>query len=357
MFRADQVFQNVYKAELSAIAKDCGEQSIEYLARVQKAMLDAENEFEYTAINRAHFEVLGRVQIPSDVAATPLCLSCMVTTANLRFECGHGLCSVCLRLCADQRSWERVKLPTQLIRYHLPLCPFCDFPIELDLNIHPVTAGLRTLSLDGGGVRGIAIIITLIEFLRRFNFRTGLHQPIQSLFDMFVGTSVGGLIALGLGKQLWNLAQVRNIFIELSKMLFADQSHWRWIRLLTSDTMHPKAAVQAAFSKAFSEDSMILTHCRPGLPGPVPLVVVATIQDGQNKGIITNFEPNMDDDEPIAWFQEPIISMPAFSVRQASVSPHPSLAAYDTYPEFRAQCTSAALVYVSLEWLMSFPRS
>lgn len=53
---------------------------------------------------------------------------------------------------------------------------------------------LRVLSLDGGGVRGI---ITL-EVLAYIEQQTG--KRVSDLFDVIVGTSTGGLLALGLSK-------------------------------------------------------------------------------------------------------------------------------------------------------------
>ena len=46
------------------------------------------------------------------------------------------------------------------------------------------------LSIDGGGIKGIVPLF----FLRELEFRTGV--PVYDLFDMFVGTSIGVIIAL-----------------------------------------------------------------------------------------------------------------------------------------------------------------
>jgi len=48
------------------------------------------------------------------------------------------------------------------------------------------------LSLDGGGIRGVAVV----QFLKRLE--SILDTPIHELFDTFIGTSVGGLIAIKL---------------------------------------------------------------------------------------------------------------------------------------------------------------
>ena len=46
------------------------------------------------------------------------------------------------------------------------------------------------LSLDGGGVRGLATSVYLFELEKR------LKKPLSSKFDLVVGTSTGGIIAL-----------------------------------------------------------------------------------------------------------------------------------------------------------------
>lgn len=51
---------------------------------------------------------------------------------------------------------------------------------------------IRVLAIDGGGVRGL-VPSTLLE---RIEARAG--RPISDLFDVFVGTSTGGLLVLGL---------------------------------------------------------------------------------------------------------------------------------------------------------------
>lgn len=54
------------------------------------------------------------------------------------------------------------------------------------------TSGSRVLFLDGGGVRGLIQVEVLMELERR----TG--RRVTELFDWIVGTSTGGIVALGL---------------------------------------------------------------------------------------------------------------------------------------------------------------
>ena len=48
-------------------------------------------------------------------------------------------------------------------------------------------SGIRVLSLDGGGVRGII----QLSILKRLEDLTGLGLPLGELFDLMVGTSAG----------------------------------------------------------------------------------------------------------------------------------------------------------------------
>ena len=53
----------------------------------------------------------------------------------------------------------------------------------------------RVLSLDGGGIRGI-IPALVVDHLER-----EMGAPASELFDLIVGTSTGGILALGLSLQ------------------------------------------------------------------------------------------------------------------------------------------------------------
>ena len=55
----------------------------------------------------------------------------------------------------------------------------------------PPTAGVRLLSIDGGGVRGVLPLQALGNLEATFNRLTGLEGPIQQHFDLALGTSSG----------------------------------------------------------------------------------------------------------------------------------------------------------------------
>ena len=53
----------------------------------------------------------------------------------------------------------------------------------------------RVLSLDGGGIRGIIPVLVVAHLERQ------MGAPASELFDLIVGTSTGGILALGLSLQ------------------------------------------------------------------------------------------------------------------------------------------------------------
>ena len=58
----------------------------------------------------------------------------------------------------------------------------------------------NVLSIDGGGIRGIIPAMILAKIEDRIKQETGKDKSISCLFDLVVGTSTGGILALGLSK-------------------------------------------------------------------------------------------------------------------------------------------------------------
>ncbi len=61
-----------------------------------------------------------------------------------------------------------------------------------EIALDPIQKPFRVLSIDGGGVRGLIPLRILSEIEER------TAKPIGALFDLVVGNSTGGIIALGL---------------------------------------------------------------------------------------------------------------------------------------------------------------
>ncbi|KAL6406234.1 putative patatin-like phospholipase [Ilyonectria robusta] len=63
-------------------------------------------------------------------------------------------------------------------------------PAKVDIRVHPPTAGVGVLCIDGGGVRGIVPL----GIMKRIKDRIGLPLPFQRFFRVAFGISSGGLI-------------------------------------------------------------------------------------------------------------------------------------------------------------------
>jgi predicted acylesterase/phospholipase RssA len=69
--------------------------------------------------------------------------------------------------------------------------------------------GLRILTMDGGGMKGLATVQILKEIEK------GSGKPIHELFDLICGTSTGGMLAIALGVKLMTLEQCEEIYKNL----------------------------------------------------------------------------------------------------------------------------------------------
>jgi len=69
---------------------------------------------------------------------------------------------------------------------------FDEFLDKGALNVDVKKGGVKILSLDGGGIRGL-VLVKMLDSLAKFT-----NQTIPSMFDWIVGTSTGGILSLAL---------------------------------------------------------------------------------------------------------------------------------------------------------------
>lgn len=95
---------------------------------------------------------------------------------------------------------------------------------SLDTTLSPVTTSgdqrpvpnarhLQVLSLDGGGLRGIFLAATLAAWEEDFS------KSFTDHFDLIVGTSTGGIIAIGLGLGM-SPAEILGLYIRHADQIF-----------------------------------------------------------------------------------------------------------------------------------------
>lgn len=95
------------------------------------------------------------------------------------------LCEAC---CAE--LGERLEQDPNLYRF--VKCPLCAVTCDFQVRLRPATAGVRVLSLDGGGIRAKIPL----QFLRTLEHAIGIDVPVQEHFEFGYGTSSGNFISL-----------------------------------------------------------------------------------------------------------------------------------------------------------------
>ncbi|KAF4547337.1 Hypothetical protein D9617_46g064370 [Elsinoe fawcettii] len=122
-------------------------------------------------------------------------------------------------------------------------------------------APFRVLDLDGGGVKGIV----QIEALRSVSKAIGLDLPISSYFDLIVGTSIGGICAIGIGLNGWSLGECAEKLKLLIGCAFRDRSSAaskvpsflmickRALRLLLSGAVYSESYITSSLQSAFGK--------------------------------------------------------------------------------------------------------
>lgn len=122
----------------------------------------------------------------SQLFSNTTCLACLMHTPEKPFECGHALCDQCIRTSGARSRTEKHV-------YELENCILCGQQnSSKTFRFVPPTAGLRLLSIDGGGVRGVIplqILESLDDELKK-HFGCSIHEA----FDFVVGTSAGTCI-------------------------------------------------------------------------------------------------------------------------------------------------------------------
>lgn len=117
----------------------------------------------------------------------------------------------------------------------------------------------RVLAIDGGGLKGVFPA----SFLAVVEEATG-EPIITDYFDLIVGTSTGGIIAIGLGMGL-SAQEILNFYIEHGPRIFAGNRHMRLLRQL-GRTKYSRAPLEQALRDVFGD--RLLGHSRTRLVVP-----------------------------------------------------------------------------------------
>ncbi|PPJ55138.1 hypothetical protein CBER1_09959 [Cercospora berteroae] len=183
--------------------------------------------------------------------------------------------------------------------YRLRRCGLCLKPATLTVFLKPPTAGVRVISIDGGGVRGVVPL----EFLRFLQNSFGSDCTIQEFFDLACGTSAGGLITLGLFAKQWPLAQCEDTFSRLTGEIFGAASRGSWsalaglpyVRLLLNDALYKEAVLDSALQDSFGRYVRVFDYPHNAV-SRYKFAVTATNITEASPFIFTNYNGRADRD-------------------------------------------------------------
>lgn len=117
-----------------------------------------------------------------------VCFACLFERPECTLPCGHVICFNCIRE-FDQSPTE-AKYPGVAVHHCCVLCGLGDEKEGTWPHIseyRPDLSGIRAISLDGGGVRGIIQLTVIQRLVKLIN----LDIAFVDLFDLMVGTSAG----------------------------------------------------------------------------------------------------------------------------------------------------------------------
>lgn len=145
-----------------------------------KALFPAIGRGDATTAQSHATYVKQRGPIWKDFRSHATCLFCLRRKPEQVLSCKHAICDTCIKIFGVSQLGNEFQLS-------LTECILCANLGCLTTRLKPSIAGVRILSIDGGGVCGVVPL----EFLGLLQDILGADLPLQELFDEAFGTSSG----------------------------------------------------------------------------------------------------------------------------------------------------------------------
>lgn len=180
------------------------------------------------------------------------CLWCLIGVPEHILSCAHTLCTSCIKDFGtkdnETKSMFTLRCP---LHWHEPVSVD-----RLQVSTKPNSAGPRVLTLDSGGIRSI-IQLTILSLLER---ELGGGLTVTSFFDLIVGTSTGGFIALGLGVMQWSVEECIQRFECMCYETFISRRRRTFslagVELLTGQSRYQTAPLERALQSMFGQGTL-----------------------------------------------------------------------------------------------------
>lgn len=233
------------------------------------------------------------------------CYCCLTCPPEHPLPCGHVLCTPCVQAFGRARGAFMIEM-LECPMHHQDIDG--QFRLRWPVFIKPPGAGVRILTLDGGGIRGIVEL----TILQRIETQLGAGLHIQAFFDLIVGTSAGGIVALGLGANGWTVGKCSTMFKSLCKQAFARK--WAFalpgldhLISFSGRARYETTAIEGALQQAFGSEQPLFAGSRELLENEAVMqrttkVAVTTTTTGGTPALLANYNrTDTDDDAPYTF--------------------------------------------------------
>ncbi|KAL9077890.1 MAG: hypothetical protein Q9157_003189 [Trypethelium eluteriae] len=200
--------------------------------------------------------------------------------------------------------------------FTISACLLCRSWGSVTARLKPPTAGVRILSIDGGGTRGVVPL----EYLRLVQEEVGNTIPVPDLIDF----AIGGLIALILFLYRWDVDRCCEEFDRLVRKFFTKVGRKRqsllvkfrdYLRCWLSDGCYDATTLETCLKETFGDSQRMFDSFKFTSSGAKVAVTATSISDASSF-LFTNYNPsgtrNRDcgykhvrpdnlEDEPFVW--------------------------------------------------------
>lgn len=240
---------------------------------------------------------------PESFISHTACYSCLISPPEHALPCGHVLCTPCVQAFGIAKG---------RCIFELTYCPLHHKDLEGQFStrwpvfIKPHGAGVRIMSLDGGGIRGI-IELTILHQIEK---AIGTGLPIQAFFDLIVGTSTGGIIALCLGAHGRSVRKCIHHFENLCQLAFTKRRGigipgLEHIISFSNHSRYETTPIEKALQDVFGSDQNLFAGLREDLEDQVALqrltkVGVTTVTTAGTVVLLANYN-RVDEEEGLMY--------------------------------------------------------